>query len=172
MGEDVAGCVAGSVVVVGEGAARWLEALGALSAGLSSKGTSSDGSCSSPGSSSSTPISTAPFFLSFLLPSGPSTDSPLKAVPKPSSESSPRPRKGTEGGGPSGSSSPGLSFGAGFAGPAQGPVVWAVSLVSICYSSALQKCCQSRRTGCTARGCRYAKTEFLCYQKVKTGFHC
>ena len=39
MGEDVAGCGAGSVVVVGEGAAGCSEALGALSEGLSSKGT-------------------------------------------------------------------------------------------------------------------------------------
>ena len=39
MGEDVAGCVAGSVVVVGEGTAGESEALGALSTGLSSKGT-------------------------------------------------------------------------------------------------------------------------------------
>ena len=40
IGEGVAGCVVGSVVVVQEGAAGWSEALGALSEGLSSKGTS------------------------------------------------------------------------------------------------------------------------------------
>ena len=46
-----------------------------------------------------------------------------------------------------------------------------LSLVSILYFFALQRS-QSRLTGCTARGCRYAKTEILCYQKVKTRFLC
>ena len=169
MAEDFGGCVAWSVVAVGEGAAEWSESLGALSEGLSSKGTPSGGWCSSPGSSSSTPVSTAPF--SFSLPSG-ATDSPLKATPKPSSETSPSPLKGTEGTSFSGSGSPGLGFLAGSVGAADGAVFSAVSLVSVWFSSALQKCCQSRRTGCTARGCRYAKCEILCYQKVKTGFHC
>ena len=50
MGEDVAGCVAGSVVAFREGTAGSSEALGALSTGLSSKGTSSDGSRPSPAS--------------------------------------------------------------------------------------------------------------------------
>ena len=170
MGEDAAGCVAGSVVFVGEGAAGWSEALGALFEGLSWKGTSQGISCASPGSSSSAPISTAPF--SFSLPSSTATDSPLKATPKPSSESSSSPLKGTEGTGSLGSGSRGLGFGAGYAGAAEGAVFSAVSAMSIWYSSALQKCCQSRRTGCTARGCRYAETESLCYQKVQTGFHC
>ena len=172
MGEDVAGCVAGRVVVVREGTAGWSEALGTLSAGLSSKITSSDGSCLSQRSSSSTPLSTASFSFSFSVPSGPPTESPLKAAPKPCSEWSRGPLNGTKGIGSSGSGSPGPGFGADFAGAAEGAVFSVVSLVSIWCSSALQKCCQSRCTGCTARGCRYAKTEFLCYQKVKTSFHC
>ena len=40
VGEDVAGCVAGSVVVLGEGTAGLSEALHALSEGLSSRITS------------------------------------------------------------------------------------------------------------------------------------
>ena len=172
MGEDVAGCVAGSVVVVGEDTAGKSEALGALSTGVSSKGASSDGPYPSPGCTSSAHMSTACFFFSFSLPSGPRTDRPLEAALKPSRESSPRPLKGTEGTGSSGSGSPaGLGAGAGLAGATEGPVVSAVSLVSILYFVALQWS-QSRRTGCTAWGCRYAKTEILCYQKVKTGFHC
>ena len=172
MGEDVAGCVAGSVVVVGEGAAGKSEALGALSTPVSSKGASLDGPYPSPGCTSSAPMSTACFSFSFSLPSGPRTDQPLKSPLKPSMESSPSPLKGTEGTGSSGSGSPaGLGAGAGLAGATEGPIVSAVSLVSILYFFALQWS-QPRRTGCAARGCRYPKTEILCYQKVKTGFHC
>ena len=130
------------------------------------EGYPSNGSCSSPMSSSSTAISGASFSFSFPLPSGPPPESPLKAAPKPSSESSAGPLKGNEGPSSSHSGSPGLGFSADFAGAVQGAIL---SLVSIWCSSALQKCCQSRRTGCTTRGCRYAKTAFLGYQKVKTG---
>ena len=87
-------------------------------------------------------------------------------------ESSPSPREGSEGTGSSGSGSPALGFGASFADATEGAVFLAVSLVSIRFSSALQKSCQSRCTRSTARVCRYAKTESLCYQKAKTGFHC
>ena len=86
MGEDFAGCVAGSVLVVGEGTAGCSEALGALSTGLSLKGTSQDGLCLPPGFSSSTPMSAASFSFFFSLPSGPPTESALKAAPKPSRE--------------------------------------------------------------------------------------
>ena len=171
MGEDVAGCVAGSVVVVGEDTAGKTEALGALSTGVSLKGASLDGPYPSPGCTLSAPMSTACFFFSFCLPSGPHTDRPLKAALKPSRESSPSSLKGTEGTGSSGSGSPaGMGAGAGLAGSTEGPVISAVSLVSILYFFALQWS-QSRRTGCTARGCRYARTEILSYQNVKTDFH-
>ena len=59
MGEDVAVCVPGSVVVFGEGTAGWSEALGALSQGLYLKRVSSGGQYPSPGCSSSIPMSTA-----------------------------------------------------------------------------------------------------------------
>ena len=170
--EDAARCVAGSVVVVGEGSAGKSEALGALSTGVSSKGTSSDGPCSSRGYTSSAPMSTACFSFSFSLPSSPRTHRPLKAALKPFRESSPTPLKGTESTGSSSSGSPAsLGAGAGLAGATEGDVVSAVSLVSILYFFVLHWS-PSRRTGCTARGCRYAKTENLWNQKVRTGFHC
>ena len=148
------------------------EALGALSTRVSSKGASSDGPYPSPGCTSSAPMFTACFSFSFSLPSGPRTDRPLKAALKPCRESSRSPLKGTEGTGSSGSGSPaGLGAGTGLAGAAEGLVVSVVSLVSILYFFALPWS-QSQRTGCTARGCRYAKTEILWYQKFKTGFHC
>ena len=132
VGGDVAGCEAESVVVVGEGAAWWSEALGALSEGLSSKGTSSFGSCR--GCAPSATISTASFFFSFSLPSDGPTDSPLKAALSPSRISSTSPLKGTEGTGSSGPGSPpGLGTGAGLAGATEGAVFSAVSLVSILY---------------------------------------
>ena len=172
MPEDVAECVAGSVVVVGEGTLGKSEALGALSSGVSSKGASSDGPYPSTACTSSAPMSTACVSFSFSLPSGSRTDRPLKAALKPSRESSLQLTSGTEGTGSSGSGPPaGLGAGAGLAGATEGTVVSAVSMVSILYFFALQWG-QSRRTGCTPRGCRYAKTENLCYQKVKTGFHC
>ena len=84
----------------------------------------------------------------------------------------PQSLKGSKGTGSSGSgSAAGLGAGADLAGATEGAVVSAVSSVSILYFFALQWS-QSRRTGCTAQGCRYAKTENLCYQKVRTGFHC
>ena len=172
MGEDVAGCLPGSEVVVEEDTAEKLEALRALSTGMSLKGASLDGRYLSPGCTSLAPMSTACFSFFLSGPSRPRTDRPLKAALKPSRESSPSRLKGTEGTGCSGSGSPaGLGAGAGLAGATEGPVVSAVSFVSILYFFALQWS-QSQRTGCTARGCRYAKTETLCYQKVKTGFHC
>ena len=58
MGEDVAGCAARSVVVVGEGTAGRSEALGALSSGVSSKVASSGGLYPSPVYASWTPLST------------------------------------------------------------------------------------------------------------------
>ena len=139
MGEDVAGCVAGSVVVVGEGTAGKSEALGALSSGVSSKGASLDGPYPSRGYASSTPMSTVCFSLSFSLPSGPRTDRPLKAAPKPSRESSLSPLKGTKGTSSSGSGSPaGSGAGAGLAGATEGAVVSAVSFVfQFCISSPL-----------------------------------
>ena len=124
MGEDVAGCAAGSVVVFQEGTAERSEALGALSSGVSSKGASLDGPYPSPGYASSTPLSTACFSFSFCLPSGPPTDRPLKATPKPFRESSLSPLKGTEGTGTSGSGPPvGLGAGAGLGGASDGAVV-------------------------------------------------
>ena len=171
MGEGVAGCVAGSVVVVGQDTAGKPEALGGLSTGVSSKGASLSGPYPSPGCTSSAPMSTVCFFFSLSLPSGPHTDRPLKAALKPSRESCPSSPKGTEGTGSSGAGSPaGLGAGAGLAGATEGPVISAASLVSILYFFAFQWS-QSRRTGCTARGCRYAKTEIVSYQKVKTDFH-
>ena len=135
------------------------------------EGASTDGLYPSPRCTSSAPMSTACFSFSFSLPWGPRTVRPLKAALKPSTESSPSPLKGTEGTGSSGSGSPaGFGAGAGFAGATESAVVSAMSLVSILYSFALQWS-QSQRTRCTARGCRYAKSEILCYQKVKTGFH-
>ena len=91
MREDVAGCVAGCVVTVGEDAAGCSEALGALSEGLSPNGTSSDRWSSPPGSSSLAPMSTASF--SFALLSEFPTDSPLKAAARPSRDSSSTPLK-------------------------------------------------------------------------------
>ena len=99
-----------------------------LSTRLSSKVTSLDGSCPSPVSSSLTPISTAS--LSFSLPSGPATQDPLKAAPRTDRESSLCPLEGTEGTGSSGSGSPGLGFGAGFADATEGAIFSAVSLQS------------------------------------------
>ena len=136
MCEYVAGCEAGRLVVVGEGVARCSEALGALSEGFSSKGTSSIGSC--PGCTPSAPISTAFFSFSFSLPSDGPTDSPLKAAPSPSRESSMRAIKDNEGTGSSGPGSPaGLGTSAGLAGAVQGAVFSAVSLVSMLYFFAL-----------------------------------
>ena len=58
----------------------------------------------------------------------------MKAVPKPSRESSPSPLKGNEGTGSSGSdSSAGLGAGASLAGATEAPVLSAVSLVSMLY---------------------------------------
>ena len=163
MGEDVAGCVAGSVEVVGEGSAGISEAIGALSSGVASKGASLGGPYPSPVYASSTPLSTASFSFSFSLQSGPLTDRPLKATPKPSKESSLRPLKGTEVTGTSSSGSPaGLGAGAGLAGATEGAVVPAVSLVSR-FLFALLAQDSPRRAGCTARGCcRHAGAVCLC----------
>ena len=163
MGEDVAGCVAGSVVVVGEGTAGISEAIGALSSGVASGGASLGGPYPSPVYDSSTPLFTACFPFSFFLPSGPLTDRPLKATPKSSKESSPRPLKGTEVTGTSSSGSPaGLGAGAGLAGATQGAVVSAVSLVSIFLFAFLAQD-SPRRASCTAQGCcRHAGAVCLC----------
>ena len=153
MGEDVAECAAGSVVVVGEGTAGRSEGLGALSSSVSSQGASSGGPYPSPGYASSTPLSTACFSFSFSLPSGPPTDRPLKATPKPSKESSLSPLQATEGTGTSRSGSPaGLGAGTGLAGATKSSVVSAVSLVSI-FLFALLAQDSSQRAGCTAQGC-------------------
>ena len=57
-----------------------------------------------------------------------------------------------------------MGAGAGLAGATEGAVFSAVSLVSMLYFFAL-RWSQSQRTGCTAWGCRYAKTGKLCYEK-------
>ena len=114
---------------------------------------SSSGPYPSPVYASLTPLSTACFSFSFCLPSGPLTDRPLKATPKPSGESSLSPLKGTEGTGTSGSGSPaGLGAGAGLAGATERAVVSAVFLVSISLFALLAQD-SPRRAGCTARGC-------------------
>ena len=160
MGEDVARCAAGSVVVVGEGTAGRSEALGALSSGVSSKGASSGGPYLSPRYASSTPLCTACFPSTFSLPSGPPTDRPLKAALRPSRESSLSPLQRTEG-----TASPaGSGAGAGLPSATEGAVVSAVSLVSI-FLFALLAQDSPRRAGCTAHGCcRHTEAVCLCYQ--------
>ena len=117
VGEDLASCVAGSVVAVEEDAVGCLGAAGALPEGLSPEYTS----CS-PSRLSSAPPS--PVSLYVALPSGVNKCNSLKAAPRVPRESSSSPLKSTEGTGTSGSGLPaGLGFVASLAGATVGAVV-------------------------------------------------